>query len=126
MSKDALIFSVIWFVQGSCDWLDAPRRSFVIEAVRLHRPAPWLRDCYRIDRAPGRAREIPIMIRAPTAAIDATAHCAPIIDDNAPNSMAPMVSTTWLMWKIAMVRPRKSAGEEDWITLSTTAGGCTL
>jgi hypothetical protein len=52
---------------------------------------------YRMRRARGSATPIVIMVRAPTAPIDANAHRAPTSAASVPASMLPRVMTTELM-----------------------------
>ena len=52
---------------------------------------------YRISRARGMAKYMPITASAPTMLIEAAAHCAPTSDENAPMSIPPTNSTTWVI-----------------------------
>jgi hypothetical protein len=59
-----------------------------------------------MSRARGTMTKIAAMQRVPTMLMDAAAQGAPIMADNAPTAMLPTNNNTWVMWKIAMARPR--------------------
>ena len=52
---------------------------------------------YRMSRASGIAKYMPTMASAPTMLIEAAAHCAPTNVENAPMSIPPANSTTWVI-----------------------------
>ena len=52
---------------------------------------------YRISRARGMAKYMPITASAPTMLIEAAAHWAPTSDENAPMNIPPTNSTTWVI-----------------------------
>lgn len=52
---------------------------------------------YRISRALGMAKYMPITASAPTMLIEAAAHWAPTGDENAPMNIPPTNSTTWVI-----------------------------
>jgi hypothetical protein len=64
---------------------------------RLKRVAMDARVAYRISRARGMAKYMPITASAPTMLIEAAAHCAPTNDENAPMNIPPTNNTTWVI-----------------------------
>ena len=64
-----------------------------------------------MSRARGTMTKIATMQSVPTMLMDDAAQGAPIIADNAPTAIPPTSNNTWVMWKIAMARPRNSGGE---------------
>ena len=52
---------------------------------------------YRISRARGMAKYMPITASAPTMLIEAAAHWAPTSDENAPMNIPPTNNTTWVI-----------------------------